>query len=181
MSADALAADFEAAAVRCKHGRNELKPAAPLKRPIVAFDTDAHGDWTALLSCGHRQHVRHKPPFIVRDWVTTAQGRERMIGATLDCVRCDRFELPEEFVAYKRTPEFDETSVPAGLRREHSTKVGVWAKIVVVDGRLRYRVDALNTDLELSPDRAGVVIPEVLHHVAPIGAVRFYVEFYRAP
>ena len=57
----------------------------------------------------------------------------------------------------------------------------MWAKIVVVDGRLRYRVDALNTDVELSPGRAGVVIPEVLHHVAPVGAVRFHVEFYRAP
>jgi hypothetical protein len=32
----------------------------------------------------------------------------------------------------------------------------------------------------LSPDRAGVVMPEVVHHVEPIGRVRFYVEFYRA-
>ncbi len=154
---------------------------AALKRPIVAFDTDALGDWVARLGCGHRQHVRHKPPFVVREWVTTAQGRERMLGADLDCVRCDRFELPEEFLPYKRTPEFDETSVPAGLRREHSTKAGVWAKIVVGDGRLRYCVEALNADIELSHDRVGIVVPEVLHRVEPLGAVRFYVEFYRAP
>jgi tellurite resistance-related uncharacterized protein len=152
-----------------------------LKRPIVAFATDALGDWVALLSCGHRQHVRHKPPFMVREWVTTAQGRDGMLGSLLDCVRCDRFELPEEFVPYKRTPEFDHTTVPAALRRDHSTKRGVWGKIVVVDGRLRYRVESLNTDVELSRDRAGIVVPEVLHHVEPVGEVRFYVEFYRAP
>ena len=151
------------------------------KRPIVAFETDADGDWVARLSCGHLQHVRHKPPFMVRDWVTTAQGRDGKIGTNLDCVRCDRFELPASFVAYKRTPEFDETTVPAGLRRDHSTKVGVWARIVVIHGRLRYCVDALNTDVELSQDRTGVVVPGVLHHVEPVGAVRFYVEFYRAP
>ncbi len=104
-----------------------------------------------------------------------------MLGSCLDCVRCDRFELPESFVAYKRTPEFDETTVPAGLRRDHSTKVGVWARVVVLSGRLRYCVDALNTDVELSQDRTGIVVPEVLHHVEPIGAVRFYVEFYRTP
>lgn len=152
-----------------------------MQRPIVSFDTDSHGDWTALLNCGHRQHVRHKPPFVVREWVTTEQGRNGMLGSQLVCVRCDRFELPESFVAYKRTPEFDEVSVPTGLRNDHSTKVGVWAKVIVIEGRLRYRVDALNTDMELSQDRVGIVVPEVRHRVEPIGTVRFYVEFYRAP
>ena len=150
-----------------------------MQRPISKFETDASGDWVARLSCGHSQHVRHKPPFIVRDWVTTPQGRDDMLGTSLNCVRCDRFELPDSFLAYKRTPEFDETTVPPGLRREHSTKVGVWAKIVVLDGRLRYCVEALQRDVELSRDSIGIVVPEVLHHVEPIGAVRFYVEFYR--
>ena len=57
----------------------------------------------------------------------------------------------------------------------------MWAKIVVGDGRLRYCVEALNADIELSHDRVGIVVPEVLHRVEPLGAVRFYVEFYRAP
>jgi tellurite resistance-related uncharacterized protein len=152
-----------------------------MKRPIVAFETDANGDWVARLSCGHPQHVRHNPPFVVREWVTTQQGRDGMLGAMLDCVRCDRFEMPEAFAAYKRTPEFDETTVPAALKRNHSTKAGVWAKIVVTDGALRYRVDALNTDVELSQNHVGIVVPEVPHHVEPIGHVRFFVEFYRSP
>jgi tellurite methyltransferase len=88
-------------------------------------------------------------------------------------------QIPVSFVAYKRTPEFTEETIPAGLRRNHSTKAGVWGKIIVVEGRLRYRVATSNCDVELFPDQAGIVEPEVLHHVEPIGPVRFYVEFYR--
>lgn len=40
---------------------------------------------------------------------------------------------------YKCTPVFDENTLPAGLRREHRTKPGVWGVIRVLDGRLRYR------------------------------------------
>lgn len=97
----------------------------------------------------------------------TEQGRSSMLGATLDCVRCDRSELPVSFIAYKKTPLFTEDTVPAGLKKDHSTKTGVWAKIIVSDGSLRYRVDALLIDVELSRDRIGVVVPEVLHSVEP--------------
>jgi hypothetical protein len=34
-----------------------------LVRPIVGFHQDEHQDWVAELSCGHNQHVRHRPPF----------------------------------------------------------------------------------------------------------------------
>lgn len=49
------------------------------------------------------------------------------------------------------------------------------------DGSLRYRVDALLIDVELSRDRIGVVVPEVLHSVEPLGRVRFLVELYKMP
>lgn len=151
-----------------------------MERPITRFSYDDQGDPIAILSCGHPQHVRHNPPFTNRPWVTTEQGRNSMLGTLLNCVRCDKFELPERFVAYKRTPIFTEESVPAGLKKDHSTKVGVWAKIIVTEGKLRYRVDALATDMELSPDKLGIVVPEVLHSVEPLGMVRFFVEFYKA-
>ena len=152
-----------------------------MNRPIVDFDTDDEGVHVALLTCGHRQHVRHDPPFVDRAWVLTEIGRSQKIGLPLNCVRCDRFELPTHFVAYRRTPEFSEQTVPAGLRKDHSTKVGVWAKIVVLEGRLRYRIEAPAPDRELTPYQGGIVLPEVRHSVQPIGAVRFYVEFYAAP
>src|SRR6185295_16850462 len=102
-----------------------------MQRPITAFAIDAGGEWVAVLGCGHRQHVRHSPPFMNRLWVTSEQERNSRLGSTLNCGRCDNSELPEGFIPYNRTPEFTEESVPAGLRSDHSTKAGVWAKIIV--------------------------------------------------
>lgn len=133
-----------------------------------------------MLACGHRQHVRHKPPFVNRPWAASAAGRNAKIGEPLDCVRCDRLEWPDGFDAYKKTRIFSETTVPTGLRRDHATKSGVWAKIVVLDGRLLYTVDALQIEMELSESTAGIIAPEVEHRVEPVGSVRFFVEFYKA-
>jgi len=105
-----------------------------------------------------------------------------MLGAQLDCARCDRMEMPDGWVAYKRTAEFDDGSIPAGLRKNHSTKRGVWAVIRVLSGRLRYRIEGLGgRELLLDPTAPGIVLPEALHHVEPDGPVRFFVEFYRRP
>ncbi len=87
--------------------------------------------------------------------------------------------LPAEVSAYKRTPEFDEQTVPAGLLRAHTTKPGVWARIVVLEGSLLYRVPGRGLALTLDVSRVGVVEPEVPHEVEPRGHVRFYVEFLR--
>lgn len=89
-------------------------------------------------------------------------------------------DLPVNVVSYKRTPEFSEDTVPKGLLNAHQTKEGTWGKIVILEGGLRYRILEPEMELiELSPSRHGVVEPTVLHDVAPLGAVRFYVEFYR--
>jgi tellurite resistance-related uncharacterized protein len=88
--------------------------------------------------------------------------------------------LPANAVAYRRTPEFSELTIPAALRSRHSTKRGVWGRICVARGQLRYRI--LEPTLEehiLSPQQPGVVEPQVVHEVEPIGEVRFYVEFLR--
>lgn len=150
-----------------------------MQRPITAFGTDEAGDPFAWLSCGHRQHVRHQPPFINRPWVVSEEGRRSMLGQALDCVRCDALEWPQGFVAYKQTPEFTEATVPAGLLQDHSTKAGVWACIQVLEGRLRYRIPALGLDTVLDAAHPGTVLPEVLHSVAPEGRVRFFVAFHR--
>ena len=94
----------------------------------------------------------------------------------MDCVRCDRLEMPDDFKAYRKTAEFNGRTVPQSLRRDHSTKPGVWAKIQVIEGKLNYRIDAPGTQFELSPGVAGIVIP-----VEPAGLVRFIVELYQRP
>lgn len=86
--------------------------------------------------------------------------------------------LPAGVAPYKRTPIFDQDSLPMGLRREHRTKPGVWALIHVLEGRLRYRILDPPSEQVLMPSFAGVVRPEQRHEVEPIGKVRFFVEFY---
>lgn len=60
-----------------------------MKRKIIGFDKDDEGDWRAELDCGHHQHVRHKPPLVVREWVLTEEGRREKLGVELDCKKCD--------------------------------------------------------------------------------------------
>lgn len=87
--------------------------------------------------------------------------------------------LPDGLSPYRRTPVFTESTVPAGLLKDHKTKSGVWGVIHVTSGRLRYVVPSCRGDLVLSPEKNGIVVPEIPHHVVPIGPVSFYVEFWR--
>ena len=152
-----------------------------MKRTIIGFHLDENGDWVANLDCAHGQHVRHRPPFVSRPWVVSEAGREAMLGAELDCVRCDRMEWPDGCVACRRTPEFDETTVPAGLRSEHATRRGVWARIHVIRGVLRYHVGPpIDRSFQVGPASSAVIVPEVRHRVEPEGPVRFFLEFSRA-
>lgn len=88
--------------------------------------------------------------------------------------------LPPGVEPYKRTPEFSEQTVPAGLLRRHDTKAGVWARIHVLEGRLLYRI--LDPEVEehlLEPGRLGIIEPRTAHEVETVGPVRFFVEFLR--
>ena len=88
--------------------------------------------------------------------------------------------IPSHCQPYKQTPTFSETSVPAGLLKAHQTKAGTWGKIVVLEGSLLYRI--LEPEIEehiLETDKVGIVEPENLHEVEPLGPVSFYVEFYK--
>jgi len=60
-----------------------------VERRISGYHQDEEGHWVAELECGHRQHVRHNPPWVNRPWVTTEEGRTAALGTTLDCKKCD--------------------------------------------------------------------------------------------
>ncbi|HVV47131.1 MAG TPA: DUF3565 domain-containing protein [Bryobacteraceae bacterium] len=59
-----------------------------MKRRIVGFHRDEAGHWVADLECGHGQHVRHQPPWMMRPWVLTEEGRSAFLGRELVCVKC---------------------------------------------------------------------------------------------
>jgi hypothetical protein len=60
-----------------------------VNRRIVGYHQDEVQHWVAELECGHSQHVRHDPPWQIRPWVTTDEGRQSHLGSTLKCRRCD--------------------------------------------------------------------------------------------
>jgi Protein of unknown function (DUF3565) len=41
------------------------------------------------LECGHSQHVRHDPPWTMREWVLRDEERAVRIGSAMECKRCD--------------------------------------------------------------------------------------------
>jgi tellurite resistance-related uncharacterized protein len=94
-------------------------------------------------------------------------------------------DLPAHLEPYKRTAAFNESTVPAGLLADHSTKEGVWGLIRVAEGKLRYLVTdprRTSTNEVLTPQTApGLIEPTILHRVEPIGPVAFHVEFLRDP
>ena len=82
--------------------------------------------------------------------------------------------LTEGVSAYARTATFSARSLPGKLRKSHRIKAGTWAKIVILEGRLRYRILELDVrELELSPGCPGVVEPQVPHEVEAVEDVRF--------
>jgi tellurite methyltransferase len=89
--------------------------------------------------------------------------------------------IPAGYVVTRRTPEFTQDTVPSALLSAHETKGGAWALIHVLEGKLRYCIEAPASVTILEPGQPGVIQPQVPHHVEPIGPVRFYLEFCRAP
>ncbi len=59
-----------------------------MQQPILGYRRDDEGQWVAVLGCGHTRHLRHEPPWQVREWVLTPEGRESRLGALLECADC---------------------------------------------------------------------------------------------
>lgn len=152
-----------------------------MQRPIIGYHLDHEGDWVAELSCGHGQHVRHRPPFTIREWAVTPEGRASRLNQLLDCPWCDGRQIPNGHVVYRRTPVFTDATIPAGLRSKHSTKAGVWGRLRVQHGTIAYVVDGPpETRQVLAAGESVVIVPELQHRVEALGPVEFYVEFLRA-
>jgi tellurite resistance-related uncharacterized protein len=149
-----------------------------VRRQIIGFHQDQVDDWVAELSCLHNQHVRHRPPFQERPWVTSDAGRAARLGQDLDCPLCDRAELPDGLDVTRTAGPFDAASLPAGLRRAHRVADGVWGRLFVMQGTAAISID---TDppirRRLAAGDSQPIPPGVPHAVSLDGPVRLTVDF----
>ena len=147
-------------------------------RTIEGFHQDDEADWVAELSCLHNQHVRHRPPFWNRPWVTTEEGRAGHIGADLDCPLCDRLELPVGLEVVRTAGPFDAETIPAGLRRAHLVADHTWALLRVLEGSVVFAIETtppVSRRVEAGAEQP--IPPGVPHLVRAEEPVRLVVDF----
>ncbi len=150
-----------------------------MKRIIVRFIADDTGDWKAELSCGHDQHVHHRPPFLDRPWVLDDAARLERVGTTLLCPLCDRAELPTRVRMTNNSSTWDEVTIPDSLLHSHRLPEGKWGVIRVDTGRLNYATAGeIIMNVTVAPDSPQAIPPGLDHMVELSGPVRFSVEFF---
>jgi len=89
-------------------------------------------------------------------------------------------DIPADVHKYAESPIFTENTVPEKLTTLHDTKSGVWGRLCVLDGRLKYIIPGppLLSSIIKAGD-IGIIRPEELHRVEMIGPVKFKIEFCR--
>jgi len=60
-----------------------------MQQAVIGFHQDEQMHWVVTLACGHTQHVRHDPPWTIREWVISEAERAKRIGASMQCKLCD--------------------------------------------------------------------------------------------
>lgn len=89
-------------------------------------------------------------------------------------------ELPAGFEAYARSPDFTPETLPPRLQSAHTTKVGTWALLHVLEGEVLYQLEPPHQGERAASAGETVVIEAgVAHHVSFTVPGRIFIEFYR--
>ncbi len=88
-------------------------------------------------------------------------------------------ELPSNVKIYNRSDVFTEETIPERLLSNHQTKADCWVTVTVQEGTLLFFTEGSDEPVRLTPERGGVIEPEIVHHVKPDGKVKFFLEFYQ--
>lgn len=92
--------------------------------------------------------------------------------------------IPDNFIHYKSTDIFDSTNVPKMFLHEHNTRAGVFGKISVLSGSLRFygfnkRRGDIEQKITLLPGDTAISPPQYWHKVELLtDDTQFIVEFY---
>lgn len=155
-------------------------PVPPVPRLIEGTRRVAPDEVVLRLDCGHERHARHHPPLTSLPWVLDDAACEARVGQAIECLRCGQRLMPDAARFVRSTAVFDEHTLPAGLRHAHSTKAGVWGRLVVEEGVLRLWFEPpLDEEVEARPGGSVAIPPQLRHEVRLCGPVRFRVEFLR--
>jgi tellurite methyltransferase len=150
-----------------------------MRRTITRFVADDAGDWIAELSCGHDQHVHHRPPFQDRPWVLESATRLERVGTFLQCPLCDHAELPARAHMTNSSPSWDEITMPESLRRSHRLPEGKWGVLRVDRGQLGFITRGeLVMNVIVSSGSSQGIPPGLDHSVEFSGPVRCRVDFF---
>jgi truncated hemoglobin YjbI/tellurite resistance-related uncharacterized protein len=176
----ATLADFWSS-VMLTSGRYKGNPMAMHLRHANRIPSEMFGRWLAIWT--ETTNETMSPPV-----AAVMQAKAARIAQSLDAAIHFRLAKAEGAKAekpaskpYRSTPVFDDQTLPAALRQAHTTKEGVWGVIRVLEGCVRYRIEAHDHDVILSPGTPGLVRPQEPHHVEPVGPMRMQVEFYDHP
>jgi tellurite resistance-related uncharacterized protein len=81
-------------------------------------------------------------------------------------------------VPYRSTPVFTNDTLPEGLRRAHSTKVGVWGLLKDLKGSTLYVAEETGERQIVRAPGTIVIYPHQLHSVEPQDDMEMQVDFY---
>ena len=99
------------------------------------------------------------------------------VGTSWNCPLCDRAELPTGLSIARSIGPFDESTLPAGLRRNHRVAERTWGLVRVLSGTVRF---SMQTDppfvIDLGPGDEQPIPPGVLHAVE-VTEARLEVDF----
>jgi len=130
------------------------REAAP-ERAITGFHQDDEGHWVADLECGHSQHMRHQPPWQVRPWVLTEEGRRDFVGTEIPCRLCEtpanpmltRLEFGARFWNMWRREHPDVEIVLDGADLSGMILTGIDFSKVSLRGAAMHATNLMNADL----------------------------------
>lgn len=92
--------------------------------------------------------------------------------------------IPENFIHYKSTEIFEKTSVPKMFLHQHNTRVGVYGKIMVISGTLKFygftqRRGDVEQEILIDTGDFAISPPEYWHKVEFLtDETSFRVDFY---
>jgi tellurite resistance-related uncharacterized protein len=90
--------------------------------------------------------------------------------------------MPSGLRLVRTTPEFTDATVPAGLLGAHRVAAGVWGRLCVRDGSVRFVFeDPPGTTHDVNAGDHIDIPPGVAHRVDPAPGSRFVVEFHATP